>query len=83
MANWKEKGNYLCKSFDFEDYSKTILFASRVFRLCDKLNHHADILVKYNKVQIRTTTHDQNKITQKDHELSKGIDLIEKEGTLK
>lgn len=83
MSNWTEKNNYLQKKFKFTDYAHAVEFANRVFRLCKNQNHHADVLVRYDSVEIRTTTHDQGKLTEKDFTLVKEIDFIGKEDSLR
>ena len=74
---WKEKNGYLEKEFVFDDFVEALAFVFKVGVLAEKLAHHPDITIVYNKVLIRTTTHDEgNKITEKDRKLAEMIDKV-------
>jgi 4a-hydroxytetrahydrobiopterin dehydratase len=75
--NWLEKDNYLQKNYEFNNFLESIDFINQVANIAEKLNHHPIITINYNKVEIKTTTHDEGDIiTKKDYQLSQEIDKI-------
>ncbi len=74
---WQEQNNTLVRTWMFPDFSTAWAFASRCALVCEKRDHHADILVGWGKVTVTTTTHDAgNKITEKDHALTQALDAL-------
>jgi 4a-hydroxytetrahydrobiopterin dehydratase len=53
-------------------------FVNRVARLAEAANHHPDIVIKYNKVRLTLTTHDEGGLTEKDFKLANKIDRLVK-----
>ena len=75
--NWFRDGENLTKFFEFKDFNSSLDFVNKVATVANKLNHHPTILIDYNKVEIKTTTHDAgNIITEKDYQLCREIDKI-------
>ena len=75
--NWLEKDNYLQKNYEFNNFIESIRFVNKVAQIAEDLGHHPSIKIEYNKVEIRTTTHDKgNIITEKDYQLCEHIDKI-------
>lgn len=76
---WMERDNFLEREFVFKDFVEALAFVVKVGILAEKIGHHPDIVIKYNRVLIRTTTHDEgNKITDKDRKLADLIDGVAK-----
>jgi 4a-hydroxytetrahydrobiopterin dehydratase len=77
MGNeWIESDNALQKTFQFRDFSEALAFVNRVAECAERLQHHPDITINYNKVTLTTTTHDAGSVvTVKDRELADAIDL--------
>ena len=75
-SQWREwDKSKLSKTFEFGDFVQAIKFVQKVADIAQQHNHHPDIDIRYNKVMITTTTHDDgNTITSKDIQL---IDAIE------
>lgn len=75
--DWIEEDNRLKKSFQFKDFVTAFGFMSKVAIVAEKMNHHPYWTNVYNTVSFELTTHDAgNKVTEKDHELAKAIDLL-------
>ncbi len=76
MPGWDmEKGN-LKKIYQFKSFKQSIHFVNQVAYVAEKVNHHPDILVRYDAVVISVMTHDENGITEKDFRLAGEIDKI-------
>ena len=51
-------------------------WVNKVSLVSEKMNHHPDIHISYNKVEIELTTHDANRITIKDIQLAEKIEKL-------
>ncbi len=66
----------ISKTFQFKGYLSNINFVNAVAFLAQKLNHHPDMHIGFNKCVIKITTHDVGGVSEKDFELAKKIDEL-------
>ena len=76
LTGWKLRGQQISKLYVFEDFTQGIKFIDRVARLAEEMNHHPDIDIRYNKIRLTLTTHDEGGLTMKDFTLATTIDRI-------
>lgn len=77
MKNWKESGDKLKATFEFDDFVQAFGFMSQVAIIAEKQNHHPDWSNVYNKVEFALSTHDAgNVVTEKDRKLAESINEI-------
>ncbi len=76
MKGWREENGCLKKTFVFKDFVESLSFVVKVGMVAERIGHHPDITINYNKVSLSLTTHDAGGITEKDHELAKIIDEL-------
>ncbi|MEX0877541.1 MAG: 4a-hydroxytetrahydrobiopterin dehydratase [Candidatus Spechtbacterales bacterium] len=75
--SWKiKKGKELEAEFKFPDFRTAMVFVNKISQLAENINHHPDICISYNKVQLKLTTHSTGGLTEKDFELAKEISLL-------
>jgi 4a-hydroxytetrahydrobiopterin dehydratase len=74
-AGWSRKSNSLVKEFKFGSFRDSIVFVNRIATLADDADHHPDISLRYDRVQITLSTHSAGGITEKDLKLAKQIDF--------
>jgi len=72
---WKRKSNRIMKDFELGSFRDSIVFVNRIATLADTADHHPDIDIRYDSVQITLSTHDAGGITQKDLKLAEQIDF--------
>ena len=60
----------------FDDFIQGIRFLNRVARLAEGMNHHPDISIRYNKVRLSLTTHDEGGLTIKDFKLAQKFNRL-------
>lgn len=76
-TTWSEIGNCLVKEFVFTDFASALRFINQVGQEAERIQHHPDILLyNYCHVKMSLSTHDQNKIAEKDYSLAQKIDTI-------
>lgn len=73
---WTTKNNQLHRQIEFTSYMNGIEFVNRVAELAEEANHHPDILVLWQKVDISLTTHDAGGITQVDLDFADRLESI-------
>ncbi|MGD9692609.1 MAG: 4a-hydroxytetrahydrobiopterin dehydratase [Phycisphaerales bacterium] len=71
---WSELNDAIQRTYQFKDFAASIRFVNSVAALAEEMDHHPDILVRYNKVTLTLSTHDAGGITAKDFELAKKSD---------
>jgi 4a-hydroxytetrahydrobiopterin dehydratase len=74
--DWAKTEGKLSKEFKFDNFIEAFGFITKVALESEKMNHHPDIIISYNKVNIKLITHDTNQITKKDIDLAKIIDKL-------
>lgn len=71
---WSRKGRNIVRTFQFKDFPAAIKFVDKIARLAEKAWHHPDIDIRWNKVTLTLTTHDQGSLTEKDFNLAQQFD---------
>jgi 4a-hydroxytetrahydrobiopterin dehydratase len=77
-GNWKKIEGKLSKDFEFTNFIEAFGFVMKIALESEKMNHHPDITISYNRVGIKLFTHDINQISEKDMDLAKKIDKLKK-----
>jgi 4a-hydroxytetrahydrobiopterin dehydratase len=77
LPKWKHENDTIRKTFQFPDFTKSIAFVNKVAELAERSNHHPDIIIRFNKVSISLTTHDERGITGKDFSLAQQIESVQ------
>jgi 4a-hydroxytetrahydrobiopterin dehydratase len=76
LPGWTKRGGAITRSFQFRDFSTAMEFVNAVARHAEKESHHPDIDIRYNKVTLTLTTHDEGGLTERDFELATKIDQL-------
>ena len=67
---------FLKRTFEFDNFKDALEFVKIVADTSEKLNHHPDIFISYNKVNLNIYTHDTDSLTALDFELAQKIDEL-------
>jgi 4a-hydroxytetrahydrobiopterin dehydratase len=76
VPDWSQHAHSLYRIFKFEGFLMSIAFVRRIAKRADKLKHHPDIDIRFNKVTLTLTTHDAGGITEKDFDLARQCDVV-------
>ena len=76
LKNWKRVDNKLQRSLKFKNFVEAFGFVSKIALISEKMNHHPDLRIVYNSVDIELTTHDINGISKNDITLARKIDEL-------
>ena len=65
---WTEEDGKLMCELTFGSQTQLSRFVLMLAMMSDQMNHHADMVISYNRLFLSLCTHDENAITTKDHE---------------
>ncbi len=72
--NWNILANQFRTVVHFANQTELALFLVQIAQLADQLDHHPDLTIRHcSELSIAVYSHDQQKITKRDHQLVKGI----------
>lgn len=73
---WALEENRLERTFHFRDFRQAIDFVGKVADAAEKLDHHPDIHILYNKVILEASTHQIGGLSEKDFTLAEAVDSL-------
>jgi 4a-hydroxytetrahydrobiopterin dehydratase len=76
VPEWTKRAKTILRTFKFDGFLNGVEFVNRIGRRAQKLNHHPDIDIRFNKVRLKLTTHDEGGITEKDFILAQQCDEV-------
>ena len=76
LKNWELIGHEISKEFHFNGFKEAMEFANKIAEEAERIDHHPDIFIRYNKVTITLTTHSADGLTYKDFKLAKIIEQL-------
>ena len=76
VPSWSKRAQTIVRMYKFEGFPAGIDFVNRIARKAQKINHHPDINIRFDKVTLKLTTHDEGGITGKDFTLARQCDLV-------
>ena len=76
VPDWVERAQTICRTFKFEGFLMSIAFVRRIAKRAQKINHHPDIDIRFDQVNLTLTTHDEGGITEKDFSLARQCDVV-------
>ncbi len=75
VPGWRREGKTIVREFEFKDFPAAIGFVNRIAEAAESAWHHPDIDIRWNKVRLSISTHDQGGLTAKDFDLACALDL--------
>ena len=76
LPEWKLTGAIISRTYRFTDFVAAMGFVNRVAEIAEQANHHPDIDIRWNKVTLALTTHDQGGLTEQDFDLAQKCDRL-------
>lgn len=72
---WTELDGWLTDRFVFTDFAEAFAFLTRIALVAQEQQHHPDLTISWNRVDVRMTTHDAGStVTERDRRLAAAID---------
>jgi 4a-hydroxytetrahydrobiopterin dehydratase len=76
VPDWSKRAQSILRTYQFAGFLESIAFVNRVARKAQKCNHHPDIDIRYDKVALKLSTHDEGGLTEKDFSLARQCDDV-------
>ncbi len=73
---WAQVSDLLQRTYQFADFKSAMAFVEALAAYAERVQHHPDILIRYNKVTISIQTHDVGGISEKDFDLAREADAF-------
>jgi 4a-hydroxytetrahydrobiopterin dehydratase len=71
---WSRRGDEIVRQFEFEDFVGSVGFVDAVVEPAERMGHHPDISISWNKVEVAISTHSEGGLTEADFRLAEEID---------
>jgi 4a-hydroxytetrahydrobiopterin dehydratase len=66
LNGWRYETGALVHDYAFVDFAAAFAFVVRLALLAEKVNHHPDIDIRYNKLRVALVSHDSGGVTARD-----------------
>ncbi len=76
LTSWIYDHDSLIQVFECTSFLQSIAFVNRVAVLAEQANHHPDMWIRYRRVTVILTTHDEQGVTLRDVALAEEIDQL-------
>jgi 4a-hydroxytetrahydrobiopterin dehydratase len=76
-VSWKRDGDRITRTVKLADFRAAMSFVNRVADIAEDLNHHPDISISWNRVELAVSTHDSGGLTALDFDLARRVDAVE------
>jgi 4a-hydroxytetrahydrobiopterin dehydratase len=74
LSGWERAGDEIVKTYECASFPAAIAFVVQIGFAAEKANHHPDLDIRWRKVKVALTTHDQGGLTTKDLDLARAIE---------
>ena len=76
LEGWSRQGDAITKSFDRGDFVGSIEFVKALVGPAEEMNHHPDLEISWNEVEVSLSTHSEGGLTANDFELAQRVDAL-------
>ncbi len=76
MPEWHRAGAALRRSYTTVHFRSAVSLVVEIAMLAETADHHPDLTISYNRVDVTLTTHSAGGVTQKDFDLANAIESI-------
>jgi 4a-hydroxytetrahydrobiopterin dehydratase len=76
LPGWERAGNEIVRTYDRRDFNGSIAFVNAIAAAANAADHHPDLVLSWNRVTVRLSSHDAGGITERDLRLAAQIDAL-------
>ncbi|MCC7363797.1 MAG: 4a-hydroxytetrahydrobiopterin dehydratase [Dehalococcoidia bacterium] len=76
LDGWAADGDSLVRRFEFADHITAMGFVVRVAMAAEAMDHHPDLRIVYNRVELRLSSHDAGGVTARDVRLAERVNAL-------
>ncbi len=74
LPGWTRQGDELVRDYELSSFLKVIDAVREIADLAEAANHHPDLDIRYRKLHVAMTTHDEGGISDRDLDLARKIE---------
>ena len=74
--DWERDGDEIVRTYEFDDYLKGVAFATEIAEISEEEFHHPEIIIGYQEIEVRLTSHEEGGITEQDIHMAELFDDI-------
>jgi 4a-hydroxytetrahydrobiopterin dehydratase len=74
LPGWERVGDEIVREYELGSFRAVIESVARIADVAEAANHHPDLDIRYRRLRVALTTHDEGGITGKDLALAAEID---------
>jgi 4a-hydroxytetrahydrobiopterin dehydratase len=71
---WTLEDDEIVRVYEFGEYLRGVNFAQLVGEIAEAQNHHPTMVLRYNELEIRLSTHEAGGVTDRDLEMAQLIE---------
>lgn len=75
-AGWAFNDDWLVREYRTDGWRSTMLAVNAIAFVAEAGNHHPDLSVHYNRIEVRLQTHSAGGVTEKDLQLAEQIEHV-------
>jgi 4a-hydroxytetrahydrobiopterin dehydratase len=76
LPGWARKGETLTRTYTFATFPKAIAWVGHVAEYAERVNHHPDLDIRYNRVTAVLSTHEAGGVTSYDIAMAREMERI-------
>lgn len=76
QADWTGSTKELRRSIEFADFPTAVEFVNRLAPICEELDHHPDLALRWRWVDVSLSTHSAGGVTGMDFTLAGHVDEV-------
>ena len=76
FPGWAHHQPAITRTYKFESFLMSIAFVRRIAKRAEKIQHHPDIDIRFDRVKLTLSTHDAGGITEIDFTLARECDEV-------
>ncbi|MFD7446065.1 4a-hydroxytetrahydrobiopterin dehydratase [Streptomyces sp. NPDC059909] len=77
LPGWSQEGDRIARTYRLGNHFAATALVVHVAQIQDELNHHSDLTLGYNTVNLTVNTHDAGgAITDRDFELARRVETV-------
>jgi 4a-hydroxytetrahydrobiopterin dehydratase len=81
LPGWARDGDVIEKTYELPTFPAAIAFVGQIADRAEAANHHPDLDIRYRKVRVALSTHDEGGLTEKDVALATEIEGLAEAAT--
>ena len=74
LPGWRREGDMIVRDYELPTFMGVIDAVREIAELAESANHHPDLDIRYRRLHVAMTTHDEGGISQRDLDLAGKIE---------